>query len=102
MSSFKAHAFNSENDKKLCGVELGTNKLWFVLWYFNFEWAWMFIAHAQIHSFLIKFLPKFLFIYNDYVVVIKVCQGQLYGLYIDLDNFFYLICLQEFQGYVGS
>jgi hypothetical protein len=27
MSSFKAHAFDSEDDKKLRGVELGTNKL---------------------------------------------------------------------------
>jgi uncharacterized membrane protein len=45
--------------------------------------------------FLIKFLQQQFFIYNDYVVVINFCQGQLYGLYNDLDTFFVLYAFND-------
>jgi hypothetical protein len=39
----------------------------------------------------LQYIYIYIYIYiYDYVVVIKVCQGQLYHLYIDLDTIFVL------------
>ncbi len=44
----------------------------------------------------IHFLIKF--VYN-YVVVIKVCQGQLYGLYNHIDTYFVLYAFKDLLDY---
>jgi hypothetical protein len=42
----------------------------------------------------IHFLIKFV---HHYVVVIKVCQGQLYGLYNDINTYFVLYGFKDFK-----